>query len=55
VPPETAEIEIIVLPARNQNLDSQKKRQIKGLQTHSIVELEPVQKFYDWLDDKHIG
>jgi hypothetical protein len=54
VPLENAEIEIIVPPARNRNLDPQMQRQIKGLQSYSIVELEAVQTFYDWLDDKRV-
>lgn len=54
MPLENAEIEIIVPPARNRNLDPQMQRQIKGLQSYSIVELEAVQTFYDWLDEKRV-
>lgn len=54
MPLENAEIEIIVPSARNRNLDPQMQWQIKGLQSHRIVELEAVQTFYDWLDDKRV-
>jgi hypothetical protein len=44
------EIEIIVLPPRQ--LDAATQQQIERLQRHCIVELESVQQFHAWLDDK---
>lgn len=45
------EMEIITLPSRHQ-LDRETLRQIERLQRHCIVELETVQQFHAWLDDK---
>jgi DNA transposition AAA+ family ATPase len=44
-------MEIITLPSRHQ-LDRETLRQIERLQRHCIVELETVQQFHAWLDDK---
>nr|WP_290225277.1 TniB family NTP-binding protein [Trichocoleus desertorum] len=44
------EIEIIVLPPRQ--VDAATQQQIERLQRHCIVELESVQQFHAWLDDK---
>jgi hypothetical protein len=49
---DNAELEIIVPPSRNRLLDPQKQQHLERLQRHSIVELESVQEFYAWLDDK---
>lgn len=49
---DNAELEIIVPPSRNRTLDPQKQQHLERLQKHSIVELESVQEFYAWLDDK---
>lgn len=45
-----SEIEVIVPPQRQ--IDAQAQRQIERLQRHCIVELEAVQQFHAWLDDK---
>lgn len=45
------ELEIIVPPPGSQ-IDAQAQRQIERLQRHCIVELEAVQQFHAWLDDK---
>jgi hypothetical protein len=45
------EMEIITLPSRHR-LERETLRQIERLQRHCIVELETVQQFHAWLDDK---
>ncbi len=49
---DNAEIEIIVPPAQNLTLNPQTQKHLERLKHHSIVELEAVQEFYAWLDDK---
>lgn len=49
---DNAEPKILVPPPQNRPLDLQLQRQIERLQNHSIVELEVVQQFHVWLDDK---
>jgi DNA transposition AAA+ family ATPase len=44
--------EIIVLPPQPTRFDVQTRQQLERLQNHSIVELEMVQQFHTWLDDK---
>lgn len=44
------EAEIIILPPQKPDAPSQ--QQLERLQNHSIVELEMVQQFHSWLDDK---
>jgi len=50
--PDPTKPEIIVPPPRTSKLDSPTRQQIERLQNHSIVELEMVQQFHSWLDDK---
>jgi DNA transposition AAA+ family ATPase len=50
--PEPTKPEIIVPPPRPAKLDLPTRQQIERLQNHSIVELEMVQQFHSWLDDK---
>lgn len=50
--PDHTKPEIIVPPSQTSKLDSQTQQQIERLQNHSIVELEMVQQFHTWLDDK---
>jgi len=45
------EIEIIV-PPLERKIHAEAQRQIERLQRHCIVELEAVQQFHAWLDDK---
>lgn len=50
--PDPTKPEIIVPPPQASKLDVQTRQQIERLQNHSIVELEMVQQFHSWLDDK---
>lgn len=49
---DRAEPETIVPPPRNRASDHPTQQQIERLQHHSIVEIEALQQFYAWLDDK---
>lgn len=44
--------EIMISPPQTSKLDWPTQQQIERLQNHSIVELEMVQQFHSWLDDK---
>ncbi len=50
--PDPTTPEIIVPPPRSSTLDLPTRQQVERLQNHSIVELEMVQQFHRWLDDK---
>ena len=50
--PDFTEAEIIISPPPTCGLDAPIQRQLERLQNHSIVELEMVQQFHSWLDDK---
>lgn len=50
--PDSTKPEIIVLPPPPTRFDVQTRQQLERLQNHSIVELEMVQQFHTWLDDK---
>jgi DNA transposition AAA+ family ATPase len=50
--PDSTPPEIIVPPPRSSKMDVPTRQQIERLQNHSIVELEMVQQFHNWLDDK---
>jgi DNA transposition AAA+ family ATPase len=50
--PDFTEAEIIIPPPPTRGLDAPIQRQLERLQNHSIVELEMVQQFHSWLDDK---
>lgn len=49
---DNAELSIIVPATSKHKIDSQVQRQIERLQHHCIVELEAVQRFHSWLDNK---
>lgn len=46
------QLSIIVPQGRERKIDTQVQWQIERLQHHCIVELEAVQQFHTWLDNK---
>lgn len=49
---DNTRLSIIVPAASKHKIDNQVQQQVERLQHHCIVELEAVQRFHTWLDNK---
>lgn len=49
---DNTQLSVIVSQKRERKIDTQVQRQIERLQQHCIVELEAVQQFHTWLNNK---